>query len=154
MKAVETHEYHHDLHQQIGEPFITHPNDAVVRITSNGICKNYLQFIRRTEGRPSQQNSLDYEAIGIVELVGKEIRNLRVGDRVIVPADLVGSSCPCCQPNQHHRSTHQKHSYVLDFNDFKLRQGLRHVANYPFGYVRVPLADENLIKLADESPNK
>ena len=78
--------------ENVPDPKIEEPTDAIVRLTASAICGTDLHFIRGTVGEMKSGTILGHEGVGLVEEVGKNVRNLRVGDRVEVvpePASLV-----------------------------------------------------------------
>ncbi len=83
--------------EKVPEPTIKDPNDAIVRITSSAICGTDLHFIRGTFTGMKKGRILGHEAVGMVEEVGKAVRNFRRGDRVIIPSTLGCGSCNYCR---------------------------------------------------------
>jgi len=74
--------------ETVPEPKLQKPSDAIIRITSSAICGTDLHFIRGTAAGMKEGRILGHEAVGIVEEVGKSVRNLRKGDRVVVPSTV------------------------------------------------------------------
>jgi threonine dehydrogenase-like Zn-dependent dehydrogenase len=83
--------------ENVPEPKIKDPNDAIVRITASAICGTDLHFIRGTFSGMKEGRIIGHEALGIVEEVGAEVRNFRKGDRVIIPSTLGCGSCNYCR---------------------------------------------------------
>jgi threonine dehydrogenase-like Zn-dependent dehydrogenase len=83
--------------QTVPEPKLQKPSDAIIRITSSAICGTDLHFIRGTAAGMKEGRILGHEAVGIVEEVGKSVRNLRKGDRVVVPSTVGCGSCVYCR---------------------------------------------------------
>lgn len=67
------------------EPKIKEPTDAIVRLTASAICGTDLHMIRGSVGPMRPGTILGHEGVGIVEEVGKDVRNLNLGDRVVIP---------------------------------------------------------------------
>ncbi len=97
MKAVVFHDVGDIRLENVPEPKLKDPNDAIVRITSSAICGTDLHFIRGTFTGMKKGRVLGHEAVGIVEEVGKSVRNFRRGDRVIIPSTLGCGSCTYCR---------------------------------------------------------
>lgn len=148
MKTVGIHDLQYMKLKPYIKPHIQDSHDAIVRITSSGICSNYLHFIRRTEGTLKKATFLDYEALGVVELIGRGIKNLCVGDRVIVPSIIDGSICPCCQ-QYHPRKDNLNTREVIENAVRRFPKNLSHLTK-EMEYLRVPFADTSLIKLPEE----
>jgi glutathione-independent formaldehyde dehydrogenase len=79
--------------RQIPKPTITHPLDAVVRLTSAGICGTELHLYRGRWPNAKPPLTLGHEMVGIVDKVGSGVTNLKVGDRVLV---YDSASCGFC----------------------------------------------------------
>jgi threonine dehydrogenase-like Zn-dependent dehydrogenase len=81
----------------VPEPRVEQPEDAIVRITTSAICGTDLHMIRGTMPGILPGTVLGHEAVGIVEDVGPLVRNLRKGDRVIVPSTIACGYCSYCR---------------------------------------------------------
>src|SRR5579883_708521 len=74
--------------ENVPEPKIKAPTDAIVRITASAICGTDLHFVRGTLPGVKKGRILGHEAIGIVEETGAAVRNFRKGDRVVIPSTV------------------------------------------------------------------
>jgi threonine dehydrogenase-like Zn-dependent dehydrogenase len=72
----------------VEEPKIQEPTDAIVRLTSSAICGTDLHMVRGTLAGMNFGTILGHESVGVIEEVGSEARNLNVGDRVVIPSTL------------------------------------------------------------------
>jgi threonine dehydrogenase-like Zn-dependent dehydrogenase len=63
--------------ENVPEPKLKEPTDAIIRITSSAICGTDLHFIRGTAPGVKEGRVLGHEAVGIVEETGKAVRNLQ-----------------------------------------------------------------------------
>jgi threonine dehydrogenase-like Zn-dependent dehydrogenase len=97
MKAVVFHGVGDVRLENVPEPKIQKPDDAIIRITSSAICGTDLHFIRGTFSGMKKGRIIGHEAVGIVQEKGKHVRNLDVGDRVIVPSTVGCGSCNYCR---------------------------------------------------------
>lgn len=97
MKAVVFHDVGDIRLENVSEPKIKSDNDAIVRITSAAICGTDLHFIRGTFTGMKSGRIIGHEGVGVVEAVGKAVRNFRPGDRVIIPSTLGCGSCNYCR---------------------------------------------------------
>jgi threonine dehydrogenase-like Zn-dependent dehydrogenase len=83
------------------DPTIEEPTDAIIRVTSSAICGSDLHFFHgKAPLGPGEQ--LGHEAVGIVEQVGPDVRGFASGDRVVVAFDIVCGECWFCRYDQHH----------------------------------------------------
>lgn len=97
MKAVVFHGIGDVRLDNVAEPKLKNPSDAIVRITASAICGTDLHFIRGSMAGMKKGRIIGHEAVGIVEEVGSEVRNFRKGDRVIVPSTVGCGSCLYCR---------------------------------------------------------
>ena len=97
MRAVVFHGVGDIRLDEVPDPKIQDPTDAVVRITRSAICGTDLHFVRGTFAGMKGGTVLGHEAVGVVEEVGKNVRNLRKGDRVVVPSTIACGTCVPCK---------------------------------------------------------
>jgi len=97
MKAVVFHDVGDICLEDVPEPPIEQPVDAVVRITASAICGTDLHMIRGTLPGMKPGTILGHEGVGVVEEVGKGVRNFRPGDRVVVPSTIACGWCSYCR---------------------------------------------------------
>ncbi|GAA4260781.1 zinc-dependent alcohol dehydrogenase [Dactylosporangium darangshiense] len=97
MKAVVWHDVGDIRLDTVPEPKIEQSTDAIVRITTAAICGTDLHFIRGTVRGMRPGLVLGHEGVGVVEEVGKNVRNFRRGDRVLLSAVLGCGSCAYCR---------------------------------------------------------
>jgi threonine dehydrogenase-like Zn-dependent dehydrogenase len=83
--------------KKVAEPRIEEDTDAVVRLTASAICGTDLHFVRGTISEMKPGTILGHEGVGIVEEVGKGVRNLAEGDRVVIPSTIACGSCSYCR---------------------------------------------------------
>jgi len=83
--------------EDVPEPAIQAPTDAIVRLTASAICGTDLHFIRGTMPGTAEGRILGHEGVGVVEEVGEYVRNLVPGDRVVVPSTIACGTCPYCR---------------------------------------------------------
>jgi threonine dehydrogenase-like Zn-dependent dehydrogenase len=120
--------------QDVGDPSIVEPTDAVVRVTSACICGSDLWPY--ADMAPSETGqSMGHEAIGVIEDVGADVRTLRRGDLVIMPFASSDGSCEFC-----HEGLTTACLHVGFFGDNGMN-GAQAEA------LRIPFADGTLYKL-------
>ncbi|WP_432543856.1 zinc-dependent alcohol dehydrogenase [Kineococcus sp. SYSU DK002] len=77
-------------------PRIEHPNDAIVRVTLAAICGSDLHLYHGLMPDTRVGTTFGHEFIGVVDSVGPSVRNLKPGDRVMVPFNISCGSCFYC----------------------------------------------------------
>ncbi len=84
MKAVVFHGIGDIRLDSVKEPKIKDDTDAITRLTASAICGTDLHMIRGTFSGMKPGTILGHEGVGVIEEVGKGVRNMSVGDRVVV----------------------------------------------------------------------
>ncbi len=97
MRAVVFHGIGDIRLDDVPEPRIEEPTDAVVRITASAICGTDLHLVRGTVPGMEPGTVLGHEAVGVVEEIGDRVRNLEPGDRVVVPSTIGCGYCAYCR---------------------------------------------------------
>ncbi len=146
----------------VPDPKIQHPRDAIIRITASGICGSDLHLLNGFVPTMESGDILGHEPMGEVVEVGKEITNLKRGDRVVVPFTIACGSCFFCQkdlfslcdnsnPNAEIARKQMGHSPSGLFGFSHMLGGI------PGGqaeYLRVPFADVGPIKIESGLPDE
>ncbi len=83
--------------EEVPDPEILNPRDAIVKISSTAICGSDLHLYNGFIPTMERGDILGHEFMGEVVEVGSEVRNLKVGDRVVVPFPIACGSCSQCQ---------------------------------------------------------
>jgi threonine dehydrogenase-like Zn-dependent dehydrogenase len=96
MKAITWHGTRDVRVSDVPDPTIEEPTDAIVRITSTGLCGSDLHLYEVMGPFIDEGFTLGHEPMGIVEAVGTGVTNLSVGDRVVVPFNISCGSCWMC----------------------------------------------------------
>ena len=97
MKAVVFHDIGQVRLDEVPEPELKEQGDAIVRITASAICGTDLHLVRGTVADMVPGTILGHEGVGIVERIGRDVRNLRVGDRVVIAASIACGYCAYCR---------------------------------------------------------
>jgi len=83
--------------ETVPDPRIEEPDDAIIRVTSTAICGSDLHLYGVLGAFLDRGDILGHEAMGVVEEVGTQAGNLRVGDRVVVPFGIACGQCWMCR---------------------------------------------------------
>ena len=97
MKAVTWQGRRNVSVEEVADPIIKEPNDAIIKVTSTNICGSDLHLYETLGAFMSPGDVLGHEAIGIVLEVGKEITQIHPGDRVVVPFQISCGHCWMCE---------------------------------------------------------
>ena len=82
--------------EEVPDPRIEYPTDAIVKITSSAICGSDLHLYEVLGPYMKPGDILGHEPMGIVQELGAEVTNLAVGDRVVVPFNISCGHCFMC----------------------------------------------------------
>ena len=96
MKAVTWHGRRDVRVDEVPDPAIKEPTDAVIRVTSSGICGSDLHLYEVMGPFMGEGDILGHEPMGMVEEVGPEVEQLKPGDRVVVPFNISCGHCYMC----------------------------------------------------------
>ncbi|OZD59324.1 MULTISPECIES: zinc-dependent alcohol dehydrogenase [unclassified Rhodococcus (in: high G+C Gram-positive bacteria)] len=80
----------------VPDPRIEEPTDAIIKVTTTNICGSDLHLYEVLGAFMSEGDILGHEPMGIVEEVGPDVGNLKVGDRVVVPFQISCGHCYMC----------------------------------------------------------
>ncbi|HZN98533.1 MAG TPA: zinc-dependent alcohol dehydrogenase [Gemmatimonadales bacterium] len=83
--------------EEVPDPKILNSQDAIVKITSTAICGSDLHLFNGFVPTMERGDILGHEFMGEVVEVGPSVRNIQVGDRVVVPFPISCGTCAACQ---------------------------------------------------------
>ena len=96
MKAVTWHGRRDVRVEEVPDPVIQEPTDAIVKITSSGLCGSDLHLYETLGPFMGEGDVLGHEPMGIVQEVGSGVGDLAVGDRVVLPFQICCGHCWMC----------------------------------------------------------
>jgi threonine dehydrogenase-like Zn-dependent dehydrogenase len=155
MRAVRWHGKADVRVDRVPDPEIVNPRDVIVRVTRTAICGSDLHLYGAFIPTMREGDILGHEFMGEIVDVGKEVRELAVGNRVVVPFAISCGACFFCSheqwslcdntnPNAWMAETMYGHSGAGIFGYSHLLGGY---AGGQAEYVRVPFADVGCLKL-------
>jgi threonine dehydrogenase-like Zn-dependent dehydrogenase len=141
--------------EDVPEPKILNARDAIVRVSTTAICGSDLHLYNGLVPTMERGDILGHEFMGEVVEVGKGVKNLAVGDRVVVPFPIACGSCGSCReelfsvcensnPNAWMAEKLWGHSPAGVYGFSHLLGGF---AGGQAEYVRVPFADVGPLKI-------
>ncbi len=150
MKAVVFHAIGDIRLDDVPEPKIERPTDAIVRITTSAICGTDLHFVRGTFSGMVPGTILGHEAVGVVEGFGPDVRGFDAGDRVVVCSTVSCGYCSYCRAgyfsqcdNANPNGPSAGTAFFGGPKDSGPIQGLQ------AEYARIPFASSTLVKIPD-----
>ena len=153
MKAV-TYQGHKNMEvREVHDPIIEESTDAIIKITASGICGSDLHLYHQGDLFMDPGFVIGHEPMGIVEEVGKDVKTLKKGDRVVIPFNIGCGDCFYCNnemESQCDNSNSSPASWKMD-NGGLFGFGGMH-GNHWGGqaeYLRVPFADFSSFKVPD-----
>ncbi|HEX2097925.1 MAG TPA: zinc-dependent alcohol dehydrogenase [Rubrobacteraceae bacterium] len=96
MKAVVWHRKEDVRVDNVPDPVIQEPTDAIVRITSTAICGSDLHLYSKLYPVMREGDIIGHEPMGIVEEVGRDVEHISPGDRVVIPFNISCGHCFFC----------------------------------------------------------
>jgi len=140
--------------EEVPDPVIQDPTDAVIRITSTAICGSDLHLYEVFGPYLEKGDVLGHENMGIVEQVGAGVTSLAPGDRVVIPFVIACGTCYMCsrglttQCETTQNRDKQSGASLYGFSEL--------YGSVPGGQaekLRVPFADFNATKVGHELPD-
>lgn len=122
------------------DPTVEEPGDAVIRVTRSAICGSDLHFLHG-KAPISPGEGMGHEAVGVVEAAGPDVARFVPGDRVVVAFDIVCGRCWFCQRGQT--------QLCEDFRNLGAGAFGGGLAGAQAERLRVPVADVNLLEIPD-----
>lgn len=141
----------------VDDPTLQQPTDVILRVTSTAICGSDLHIYNGYFPQPKPM-VLGHEFMGVVEDVGAEVKNLRRGDRVVVPFPIACGACFFCQRGLHPHCQNSNPAHYGPEGGLLTQKGgalfgyTDLYGGYQGGqaeYVRVPYADVGPRKVPD-----
>ncbi len=150
MKAVTWQGKRNVQVEQVKDPIIEQPTDAIIRVTSSGICGSDLHLYEVLGPFMTAGDVLGHEPMGIVEEVGPEVNDIKAGDRVVIPFNISCGHCfNCGQGLQSQCETSQVRDQGTGAALFGYSKLYGQVPGGQAEFLRVPFADYGPIKVPE-----
>ena len=154
MKAVVWHGNEDVRVDQVPDPKLEQPTDAVIRITSTAICGSDLHLYSKLGPVMKKGDIIGHEPMGIVEEVGSEVAQIAPGDRVVVPFNISCGSCWMCERKLYSQcETTQNYQTKKGASLFGYTHLYGAVPGGQAEYLRVPMAHFGPIKVPEGPPD-
>jgi threonine dehydrogenase-like Zn-dependent dehydrogenase len=140
---------------EVPDPTIEQPTDALVRITTTNICGSDLHLYETLGPFMNDGDILGHEPMGIVEAVGSEVSNVAVGDRVVMPFQISCGHCFMCDQSLYTQcETTQVREEGMGAALFGFSRLYGAVPGGQAEFLRVPQAQNTTIKVPDGPPDE
>jgi threonine dehydrogenase-like Zn-dependent dehydrogenase len=155
MKALVWHGKRDVRVDTVPDPKLQDSKDAIVRVTSSGICGSDLHLYEVLGSFLEPGDILGHEPMGIVEEVGSEVSNLAPGDRVVIPFNISCGHCFMCDEGLYSQcETTQVQAYGCGAALLGYTKLYGQVPGGQAEYLRVPHADFGPIKVPEGPPDE
>ncbi len=152
MKAVAWHGKRDVRVDNVPDPTIQKPNDAIVRITTTALCGSDLHLYEVLGPFIDEGYVLGHEPMGIVEEVGPEVTHVRPGDRVVIPFNVSCGHCWMCdQGLQSQCETTQVQEQGMGSTTLGFAKLYGNVPGGQAEFLRVPQAQYGPVKVPEEA---
>ena len=145
---------------KVGKPLITDPTDAIVRITKTTICGSDLHLYMNEIKDMRPYNIVGHEAIGVVESIGKSVKNIKPGQRVVISFSISCGDCSYCKRGETSCCDKTNPSRLMEKMYGHRTAGIFGYSHLLGGYpgtqaqfARVPFADIDLLPIPDDIPD-
>jgi len=141
--------------ENVPDPTIQEPTDAIIRVTSTAICGSDLHLYEVLGPYMHKGDVLGHEPMGIVEEVGSSVTSLSKGDRVVIPFNISCGHCFMCSRGlQSQCETTQVREKGSGASLFGFSELYGSIPGGQAEYLRVPHADYGPVKVGTELPDE
>ena len=155
MKAVVWHGKRDVRVDNVPDPIIKEPTDAIIKVTSTAICGSDLHLYDPLSPLMEEGDILGHEPMGVVEEVGSGVQHIQPGDRVVIPFNISCGHCWMCDHQffaQCETTQNKEHGTGASLFGYTKLYG--HVPGGQAAYLRVPEAHFGPVKVPDGPPDE
>src|SRR5437764_10314668 len=154
MKALTWHGRRDVRVDTVPDPSIEQPTDAIIRVTSSGICGSDLHLYEVLGPFIDEGDILGHEPMGVVEEVGAEVTHIKPGDRVVIPFNISCGHCYMCGNGLMSQcETTQVHEFGTGASLLGYTKLYGRVPGGQAEFLRVPQAQFGPIKVPEGPPD-
>ncbi|MET9066200.1 zinc-dependent alcohol dehydrogenase [Streptosporangium sandarakinum] len=155
MKALTWHGKRDVRVEDVPDPMIKEPTDAIIKVTTTAICGSDLHLYEVLGPFLGQGDVLGHEPMGVVEEVGAEVTHIKPGDRVVIPFNISCGRCRMCEMKLYAQcETTQVREYGTGAALLGYTKLYGQVPGGQAEYLRVPQAHFGPIKVPDGPPDE
>ncbi|MEU8038493.1 zinc-dependent alcohol dehydrogenase [Streptosporangium sp. NPDC049046] len=155
MKALTWHGRRDVRVEEVADPILKEPNDAIIKVTTSAICGSDLHLYEVLGPFMGEGDILGHEPMGIVEEVGSEVTSIKPGDRVVIPFNISCGHCHMCGLNLFAQcETTQVRDQGMGAALFGYTRLYGEVPGGQAEYLRVPEAQFGPIKVPEGPPDE
>jgi threonine dehydrogenase-like Zn-dependent dehydrogenase len=155
LKALTWHGKRDVRVEDVPDPRIEQPTDAIIRVTSTAICGSDLHLYEVLGPFLNPGDVLGHEPMGVVEEVGPDVTHIKPGDRVVIPFNISCGSCWMCSRGLYAQcETTQNRETGKGASLFGYTELYGSVPGGQAEYLRVPQAHFGPIKVPDGTPDE
>jgi threonine dehydrogenase-like Zn-dependent dehydrogenase len=143
--------------EQVPEPQILNPGDAIIRVTLAAICGSDLHLLDGYVPTMRKGDIMGHETMGEVVAVGSGVRKIKVGDRVVIPFTIACGHCYFCEHDLWSLCDNSNPNAAMAEKMYGFVAAGIYGYSHLFGgyaggqaeYLRVPYADSSAFKAPD-----
>ncbi|KAJ5229997.1 hypothetical protein N7489_010705 [Penicillium chrysogenum] len=146
---------------EMPKPRVIDPGDVIVKVTGSTICGSDLHLYHGVIPQLEKGDVLGHECCGVVDGVGPEAKNIKVGERVVVSFPIACGDCKNCRREYYSQCDRTNENTLTNALYGKRTAGIFGYSHFTGGfaggqaeYIRVPYGDVNLISIPTDVPDE
>lgn len=143
------------------KPRILEPKDVILKVTGSTVCGSDLHLLHGAVVQMNTDDILGHEFCGVVDQVGPEVKNIKVGKRYVASFQIACGECFFCKQklsSQCEKTNSNSTAKAMYGTQTAAMFGYSHFTGGFAGgqaeYVRVPIGDVNLLEIPDDVPDE